>query len=308
MTPGFAKSRAQLPWIPYGKCNRVIINQHNFTTAWTPAALSLALWLDGSDAATLYDATSGGSLVAADGTIARWEDKSGNARHVTQSTSLNRPQRKVAYEGGRDSVLFDGTNDALSLSSDLSIGTHTVLVVARNSATITSATASQCMLSGGSYTHPSTTTSDWLFCCGSVTGNLTNERLSNIVLAHAVVAANVYGNGKTNADVSTGIIGVSSYSPGGTLVARLNGQADYATASSVGSFSNTNTRYPTLLRSVGNRFSNTAAHWSGTISAVVVATSVLSTGDIEKLEGYYAHRFGMTANLPGGHPYKTVAP
>ena len=286
----------------------MIINSHNFNAAWTPAELTLALWLDAADASTLYDATSGGSLVAADGDVARWEDKSGNGNHVTQSASGNRPQRKTAYEGGMDSLLFNGTSDAMSLASNLSIGTHTVLVVARNTSTITSATAFQCMLSGGSYTHPSTTTSDWLFCAGSVTGNLTNERLSNVVLAHAAVAANVYGNGKTNADVSTGIIGVSSYSPGGTLVARLNGQADYATASSVGSFSNTNTRYPTLLRSVGNRFSNTTAHWSGTISAVVVATSVLSTGDIEKLEGYYAHRFGMTANLPGGHPYKTVAP
>lgn len=30
MTPGFAKSRAELPWLPYGECNRVIINAHNF--------------------------------------------------------------------------------------------------------------------------------------------------------------------------------------------------------------------------------------------------------------------------------------
>jgi hypothetical protein len=31
MTPGFAKPRSELPWLPYGKCDRVIINAHNFT-------------------------------------------------------------------------------------------------------------------------------------------------------------------------------------------------------------------------------------------------------------------------------------
>jgi hypothetical protein len=275
---------------------------------WTPSQISTALWLDAADSTTLYDATSGGSLVAADGTVARWEDKSGNARHVTQATSLSRPLRKTAYEGGRDSILFDGSNDALSLAANLSIGTHTVFVVARNTATITSATAFQCLLSGGSYTHPSTTTSEWLFCAGSVTGNLTNERLSNIVVANDTFGGEIWGYGKTNADISTAIIAASSYSSGGTFVGKMNGSADYTSVSSRGAFSSTNVRYPTLLRGVGNRFSNTSGHWSGTISEVVVVTSILSSGDIEKVEGYLAHKWSMTANLPGGHPYKTVAP
>lgn len=37
MTPGFAKSRAELPWLYYPRNDRVIINAHNFTSAWTPA-------------------------------------------------------------------------------------------------------------------------------------------------------------------------------------------------------------------------------------------------------------------------------
>lgn len=31
MTPGFAKTRAELPWLYYPRNDRVIINQHNFT-------------------------------------------------------------------------------------------------------------------------------------------------------------------------------------------------------------------------------------------------------------------------------------
>jgi hypothetical protein len=64
----------------------------------------LQAWYDASDASTLYDATSGGSLVAADGAVARWEDKSGNARHATQATSGDRPLRKAAVYGGRDTL------------------------------------------------------------------------------------------------------------------------------------------------------------------------------------------------------------
>jgi hypothetical protein len=77
----------------------------------------LQLWLDASDSATLFDATTGGSLVAADGGVARWEDKSGNSRHMTQGTAGSRPARKTAIQGGRDVLRFDGSNDFISVAS-----------------------------------------------------------------------------------------------------------------------------------------------------------------------------------------------
>jgi hypothetical protein len=84
----------------------------------TPARVSgLQLWLDAADATTLFDATTGGSLVAADGTVARWEDKSGNNRHATQATSGSRPTRKASVQGGRDLLRFDGSDDFLSIAS-----------------------------------------------------------------------------------------------------------------------------------------------------------------------------------------------
>jgi len=84
------------------------------SAAFSPLSLSPALWLDASDANTLYDATTGGSLVAADGAIARWEDKSGNARHATQATLANRPLRKTAVQNGKDIARFDGANDTMT--------------------------------------------------------------------------------------------------------------------------------------------------------------------------------------------------
>jgi hypothetical protein len=41
---------------------------------------------------------------------------------------------------------------------------------------------------------------------------------------------------------------------------------------------------------------------------VILTTSQLSGYDRERLEGYLAHKWGLTANLPADHPYKTVIP
>jgi hypothetical protein len=75
-----------------------------------PKSLSgLTAWWDASDTATLYDATTGGSLVAADGGVARLEDKSGNSRHFTQSATAERPTRKTSIKNGLDVLRMDGS-------------------------------------------------------------------------------------------------------------------------------------------------------------------------------------------------------
>ncbi len=70
---------------------------------------------DFSNPANLYDATTGGSLVAANGAIARSNDVSGGSAHATQGTSGNRPLRKVAAINGNDAALFvSGSSHSLS--------------------------------------------------------------------------------------------------------------------------------------------------------------------------------------------------
>jgi hypothetical protein len=73
----------------------------------------LALWLDASDSATLFDADTGGATPAANGQVGRWEDKSGLGRHATQSFGNNRPLRLVSTQNGRDGLEFDASNDSL---------------------------------------------------------------------------------------------------------------------------------------------------------------------------------------------------
>jgi hypothetical protein len=93
-------------------------------------------WWDASDSNTLFDAASGGSLVSADGTVARLEDKSGNSRHFTQSgLSTTRPVRKTAVRNSLDVLRFDGSNDwmtsSVSFTSIFTSTAGTCFVVAK---------------------------------------------------------------------------------------------------------------------------------------------------------------------------------
>lgn len=73
----------------------------------------------------------------------------------------------------------------------------------------------------------------------------------------------------------------------------------------VGPTSDTDSQQPLAL---GSFPSQTAGFMDMDLAAIVVSNTQPSAGDIDKLFGWAAHKYGLTASLPGGHPYKTVAP
>jgi hypothetical protein len=76
-------------------------------TAFNPLAVSgLTLWLDASDAATL--------TLDESNNVSQWNDKSGNARHLTQATPTIRPTLITASINGLSTVRTDGTDDRIS--------------------------------------------------------------------------------------------------------------------------------------------------------------------------------------------------
>jgi hypothetical protein len=46
----------------------------------------------------------------------------------------------------------------------------------------------------------------------------------------------------------------------------------------------------------------------GKTCEIIACSTVLSTTDRQKLEGYLAHKWGFAGNLPSGHPYKSIPP
>jgi hypothetical protein len=49
-------------------------------------------------------------------------------------------------------------------------------------------------------------------------------------------------------------------------------------------------------------------HLNGSISEIILIDAAISDSDRQIIEGYLAHKWGLVADLPANHPYKSVAP
>ncbi|MGB2194379.1 MAG: hypothetical protein ACPH54_07195 [Candidatus Poseidoniaceae archaeon] len=48
--------------------------------------------------------------------------------------------------------------------------------------------------------------------------------------------------------------------------------------------------------------------WLGDLAELIICNQELSDSDVQKVEGYLAHKWGLTDDLPGSHPYKNNSP
>lgn len=82
---------------------------------------NLALWLNANDLTTLFQDSFGTVPVTADNDpVGAWLDKSGNARHVSQSTAGLRPSYQTGALNGKPGIQLDGVDDLLLFVSTLS--------------------------------------------------------------------------------------------------------------------------------------------------------------------------------------------
>jgi hypothetical protein len=232
---------------------------------FNPLSLSPALWLDASDASTLFDATTGGSLVAADGAVARWEDKSGNTRHATQATSGARPVRKTSVQNGRDVVRFDGEDDFLLPASNPMTGAASgmLFIVAKND--------HDPPISAFSAGHPFGQT-------GNFGSHLPWE--DGVIYENfGTTVRKVVGNPATSLE-SPFIYNVLSASA--QYAAWLNGTQIFSTTSNAVGASG-------ILIGTGAPFA-----YKGIICEILVFPTALSTTDRQAVESYLATKWGIT--------------
>jgi hypothetical protein len=68
----------------------------------------LKIWLDANDGSTLFDSSVGGNIITSNGAaIGRWEDKSGNNKHATQSSAGVRPTLSLNLQNNLNLIRFD---------------------------------------------------------------------------------------------------------------------------------------------------------------------------------------------------------
>jgi len=80
-----------------------------------PPQTNLFAWYDSSDASTI---TLSGS------NITQWNDKSGNTKHATQSTASFQPTIVSSGLNGKNTILFDGTNDMFNIANTTTLANN----------------------------------------------------------------------------------------------------------------------------------------------------------------------------------------
>lgn len=244
---------------------------NNNGVIWTPSYLTTALWLDAADNSTITLATG----------VSQWSDKSTNGRNATQGTAANQPVLLPLALNGKNVVGFDGSNDSLAYTGTFFANTSYSIhsVVARRS------NASNNWYMGGS-------------------GNTAN---SNLLLGWTTDT--VYRFAQYNNDIDATVTGYSSptYEIWGTALDTGVGRSIYRN----GTLANSNATKTALSSNAGSTIGSSpvSSTWfNGDIAEIIVTTSVLSTTDRQKIEGYLAHKWGLTGNLPSDHPYKVYPP
>lgn len=251
---------------------------------WTPSLITTALWLDSSVSAS----------VVKDGSnkVSQWLDLSGNDRHATQTISTRQPVYTTNALNSTPGIYFEGSNDYVPDSGDEYMevaysllnngsGSGGVFVVAQGSGTL------QKGIIGTRET---------------VTGNR-GWILSYSDTTIRPLYANV-GSGGGSVDTSGSsrspdIIYLTKNGSNYFLKSFLNGE-NSASLGYTASITN-----KTFIGSSSEQLNETL---TGYIYDIIVIENAIDSFTIDRINGYLAHKRGLTANLPSNHPYKNSAP
>ena len=252
-------------------------------SVWNPSMIQTALWLDAADAST---------VTAPGGVVEQWNDKSGNGRNAVQATAGNRPAFTSGGLNSRNVITFDGSNDWIACAASVfsSQLAYSWFAVARRSTTAT-------------------------------VGTLFSERINSNAAAVQLTAVDTTTIVNRAGGPSASAVIEQTESISMPTTAQILGSVQSATAGTAyrnGTATATNaetkaslTFRPFMLGGQYDSSTNLGAtqqYWSGYIAEFVITHATLSTLNRQKIEGYLAHKWGLTANLPSDHPYKTVGP
>jgi len=236
-------------------------------TVYYPGGMSAPFWwLDANDSDSLWDDTTGGSLVAADGSVARWEDKSGNGHNATQTTSGSRPTRKTSIKNGKDILRFDGSADhLLATGATLNTDNITIFVVCY----ATSATNYQSVVRFQQASSP-------YFVCswGS----------SRLAISHPDGATTGISNGAVNSEWNILTIQRERNLSDGLRTWR-NGTA-------VTTRSTANSALANIYACIG-RYQGGSEYFNGDIGEIVMYKSVLGSTDRGSVESYLSDKWDI---------------
>lgn len=248
-------------------------------TQWTPALISAALWLDAADSST---------ITQSGGTVSQWRDKSGNNRHVSQVISSRQPAYSATGLNSKPTIDFDGTDDFLKNEAFQPAGAVSCFLVFNRDSV--NGVLVNTQRTGGIFEVIGLSSASYKNVTFTATGAMS-----------PAIGFDIAGGG-TSQNIILGIQYDGSGSTAADFTARLNGDNQaIVNSDSVGFVSETGF-------SIGGRPVQNINYYNGRISELIFIQSQAALLDVQKTEGYLAHKWGLTANLPSNHPYKVNPP
>lgn len=241
---------------------------------WTPAEISTALWLDAADAST---------IILNGSNVSQWSDKSGNNRHATQATASAQPVYVANGLNGLGGLSSIG-NRHIGGNLPFTGNAWTAFAVATMNST--SAEWARLLSVGVMGVADFNNVSSASFILRNQSfEQVTSYREGALLSTRAITygAPFIVSSRYTGTQQITGV--------DGTQAAGVNSSGNFGTQN-YGVFRDT----------------QSLSQWIGAAYEMLVVTGAMPVETRQRIEGYLAHKWGLTANLPSDHPYKTEAP
>lgn len=246
---------------------------------------NLAYWFDAADTA---------NMILSSG-VQQWNVRAGNGQ-LTQATAGSRPTHSTTGRNGRPAVSGDGTIRHMTASVMTGWPNETTTETMFSLTWFPSTTNTGFRSIFG---HGSATTAIRQMCKRDTNGGSVEADRPGATAATAASDTFVENPAPTMLNVDT--ILCAEFKSSGIEVFS-NGQ--YTKAKAVAFDSNANS-IGTLFRFP---YGGTTGYWNGSLQDLFGYSDELTLAERNRVEGYLAHRWGVSGLLPSGHPYKTYGP
>lgn len=247
---------------------------------WEPSKLSsLVAWYDADSITGLSNGA----------TVSGWTDRAGNF----DLSAVGTPTFNTTGINSKPVVQFDGASMTAGVAADFKF-LHTAAYSVAGLFQVGYSGATQ---SGNGYPITTTTSTGQIGC--EYRFNASNNRF---ICSH-LVGSNVKSAQVTDATVSQtqpvlfAAVGDAASSTASQRMELFTDGTSVGTNSITNTPSTSDPANPLIVGSI-----------TGYVAELVVCNAEVTSGDRQKLEGYLAHKWGLTANLPANHPYKSSPP